>query len=108
MAETAAAPANVSVKFKGKSMAKKSKGAATDAAPKSAESDRDWEAESAFRTIQDAEKHQNDPAMMKRVATHAQTQADALNGVMSKLQKQGLVSDTQAAKVVNSRKAVRK
>lgn len=106
MAETTVSPNNASVTFKRKPMTKKSKSA--EAAPSVAESDRDWEARSAFNTIKDAEKHQADPDMMKRVAKHAQTESDGLTAVMAKLQKQGLVSDNQAAKIARRRSAPRK
>lgn len=96
MAATTASPNNKSVAFKGKPA-------------KEAKSDeRDWEAESALRTMQEAEQHQQNPDMMKRVAAHAGKQRDGLDAVMAKMQKAGTVSDKQAAKFANRRKAARK
>lgn len=94
MATTAASPNNAAVKFKGKPVAEKP-----------AADDRDWEAESALRTMQEAEQHQNDPDMVKRVAVHAKKQQAGLSAVMAKMQKRGLVSDKQAEKA--TRRAAR-
>lgn len=104
MAATAISPSNAKVTFtgKGKRMAKKSAPIA-EASP--AKDDRDWEAESAFRTLQESEKHQANPDMMKRVAKHAEKEKSGLDAVMSKLQKRGLVSDKQAKKMANRREA---
>lgn len=99
MANTSVSPNNVAVKFKGK------KPMAEAAAPSA--DDRDWEAEDALRTMQRAEEHQQDPDMVKRVATHAKKTQAGLSAVMAKLQKQGLISDKQAAKVGNRTSAAR-
>lgn len=101
MAETAVSPNNARILFKGNSMAKKSTGAI--ASPSTSEDDTDWQARSAFNTIKDAEQHQQDPDMMKRVATHAKKESAGLSAVMSKLQKRGLVSDKQAEKIAKKR-----
>lgn len=69
-------------------------------------SDRDYEAESALRTMQEAEQHQQNPDMMQRVAVHAEKQKSGLDAVMSKLRKSGAVSDKQAARIAK-RKASR-
>lgn len=87
MVTTTTSPNNVAVKFKGKP-AKEAPSA----------DDRDWEAESALRTMQEAEQHQQNPDMMKRVTTHAKKQQAGLSAVMAKLQKRGIISDKQAAK----------
>lgn len=100
MAETTTAPNNVALKFKGKSMAKKPKSGAIAGATPSPSADKDdWEAQDALRTIQRAQDHSDNPDMMKRVNQVAQKQMDGL----SKLQKQGLVSDSQAEKMTNRR-----
>lgn len=83
-------------------MAKKSKSVGASTA---SEDDTDWQARSAFNTIKDAEQHQQDPDMMKRVATHAKKESAGLSAVMSKLQKRGLVSDKQAEKMAKKRGA---
>lgn len=114
MAETTASPNNIRVKFKGKSMAKKSKAASgsADAAPSpGGKSQSDWEAEDGLRTLQRAQDHQNNPDMMDRIGKVAKKQSDGLDAIMGKLpqlQKQGLVSDSQAAKIANRRTAARK
>lgn len=107
MAETSTSPNNARVRFRGKPekepMAKSKPTEGSAIASPSAESDRDWEAESAFRTMKEAEQHQANPDMMKRVVKHAKKESGALNSVMSKLRARGLVSDKQAEKAEKKR-----
>lgn len=113
MAETTASPNNIRVKFKGKPMAKSPKASSgSNAAPSpGGKSDSDWEAEDGLRTLQRAQDHQNNPDMMTRIGKVAKKQSDGLDAIMGKLpqlQKQGLVSDSQAKKIADRRTAARK
>lgn len=102
MATTTTSPNNVAIKFKGKPMAKTKQAGEMAASPKP---DKDWEAEDALRTMQRAEEHQNDTAMMKRVGTHVKKQTDSLAAVQAKLEARGLISPKSAEKLAKRRAA---